>query len=140
MPSLTLDPDSVFESFWATALEDAQFSENDSACEDERDPVDISGDPAPEYGDKYRAAVRLICEEAAPLLAAQNPNTFPRVCPEGDLNAVFGSDLYLTAVGHGAGLWDGDWDPVGDELTEIVKRHAPTGDLTEHRDGGWFFV
>lgn len=137
---MQLDPDNVFAAFWATALEDAQFYENGAACEEGREPQDISGDPATEYADKYRAAILRVCELAAPLIAQQNPNTFPRRCPDGDLDSVFGSDLYMTAVGHGVGFWDGDWDPIGDELTEIAKRHAPSGDLVEHRDGGWFLI
>jgi hypothetical protein len=135
-----LNPESVFAAFWATALEDAQHNENDSACEDGREPRDVYGEPPAEYGDAYRAAIARICAEAAPLIAAQDLNTFPRRCPDGDLDSVFGSDLYLTAVGHGAGFWDGDWSPIGDELTEITKRHAPSGDLAEHTNGGYFFI
>lgn len=137
---MPLIPDSVFDSWWATALEDAQFTENNNAAEDGRDPVDIEGDPAAEYLEEYRAAVLRVCEDAAPLIAAQNLNTFPRRCPDGDFDSVFGSDLYLTAVGHGAGFWDGDWDPIGDELTAIAKRHMPSGSLAEHINGGWFFI
>lgn len=33
-----------------------------------------------------------------------------------------GVDLWLTANGHGAGFWDGDWSEAGDRLTEIAKR------------------
>lgn len=134
-----LDAESVFESFWAVALEDAQHNENDSACEEGREPADISGEPADDFAGKYRAAIAKVCELAAPLIEKQNLNTFPKDCPDGDLNDIFGSDLYLTAVGHGAGFWDGDWDPIGDELTEIAK-HAPNGDLAEHINGGLFFL
>jgi hypothetical protein len=132
-----LNPDDVFAAFWATALEDAHFRENDLACEEGREPCDIYGDPAAEYGDTYRAAIARICEEAAPLMARLDPRFAPR---GGDLDSDFGSDLYLTAVGHGAGFWDGDWPPIGDELTKITKRHAPSGDLAEHIDGGYFFI
>jgi hypothetical protein len=135
-----LDPESVFASFWATALQDAQFNETDAAFEEGREPVDIEGEPTPSRAEKYREGVRLICVGAESLIDAQNRNTFPKVCPDGDLDSVFGSDLYLTAVGHGAGFWDGDWDPVGDELTELVRVHAPSGDLCEHKDGGLFFI
>ncbi len=135
-----LKPHAVFDAFWATALEDAQYDENDIACEEGREPRDIDGEPAQEYAESYRAAIVAVCKEAAPLIAAQNLNTFPRRCPDGDLDSVFGSDLYLTAAGHGAGFWDGDWAPVGDELTRIVERHAPSGSLAGHINGGLFFI
>lgn len=32
-----------------------------------------------------------------------------------------GHDLFLTAAGHGAGFWDGDWGDDGDTLTSIVR-------------------
>ena len=137
--TLELNSDAVFDAFWATALEDAQHVENEYACEDGREPRDVYGDVSADREQEYRDAIAKVCELAAPLIAAQNPNTFPRVCPDGDLNAVFGSDLYMTSHGHGVGFWDGDWEPIGDELTEIAK-HAPSGDLCEHIDGGYFFM
>ncbi|MBP6478988.1 MAG: hypothetical protein KA290_14830 [Chitinophagaceae bacterium] len=36
-----------------------------------------------------------------------------------DLPYRAGHDLYLTRNRHGAGFWDGDWDELGDKLTEI---------------------
>ena len=137
---MRLNPDNVFDAFWAAALEDAQHCENDCAFEDGREPDEIEGEPAAEYAEQYRDAIRRICEDAAPLIAAQNPNTFPRRCPDGDLDSAFGNDLYLVAAGHGAGFWYGNWDPIGDELTAIIDRHAPRGGLAEHVNGGWFFI
>jgi len=134
---MILDPMKVLESFWATALEDAQLQEYDNACEDGRDHVDIYGEIATEYKQQYIDAITRVCTLADALLADQNLNTFPARCPNGDLNDIFGSDLYLTAVGHGAGFWDGDWEPIGDELTEVAK-YAPHGDLCEHVKGGYF--
>lgn len=32
-----------------------------------------------------------------------------------------GGDLYLTCAGHGAGFWDGDWEPHGDALTDAAR-------------------
>lgn len=135
-----LDPSAVFDAWWGTAMEDAQFYENDAACMEGRDAEDIDGDPAAEYVERYVAAIEAVCRDAESLLAQQNLNTFPRRCPNGDIDGTFGSDLYLTAAGHGAGFWDGDWDPIGDELTAIADRHMPGGDLVEHRDGGWFLI
>jgi len=132
-----LDPATVFAAYWATALEDAQHSENDYACEDGREPEQFEGEPAEGYGDKYRATVESICAQAEPYLAGLNLNKYPR--RGGDLSEVFGGDLYLTAVGHGAGFWDGDWGHIGDALTVLAKA-MPSGDLVGHRDGGYFFI
>lgn len=136
-----LNPDEVFRSFWATALQDAQFNENDSSCEEEREPREIAGEPAAEYGPKYRAAVESICNRAESILATLDLNRFPRGRGEGSLSHVFGADLYLTAVGHGAGFWDGDWGDVGDSLTELAKAMpCGSGSLVDHVDGGLFFI
>ncbi len=134
-----LDTETVFAAFWATALEDAQLSENDNACTEEREPEQFEGEPNPDYADKYKAACDAICAAAEPILATLDLHTFPRRLGESSLSEVFGGDLYLTAAGHGAGFWDGDCGPVGDKLTEIAKA-MPCGDLAEHIDGGYFFL
>lgn len=36
----------------------------------------------------------------------------------------FGADFYLTAAGHGAGFWDGDWPKSGEALTEACKPYG----------------
>ena len=137
---LRLDADSVFSHFWATALEDAQHRENDEALEEGREPLEITGDPVNGYAESYKAAVVAICRAAEKLMEGQNPNTFPRVCPEGDLDAIFGSDLFMTCMGRGVGFWDGDWNPIGDELTDLCHESpfANCGGLTGHADGGYF--
>lgn len=134
-----LNPAEVFAAYWATALQDAQLSENDSACEEGREPVEIDGEAAAEYGPRYLATVETICAQAEPILAALDLNRFPRRKGESSLSDVFGGDLYLTAVGHGAGFWDGDWGPAGDALTELAKA-MPGGSLAEHVNGGYFFI
>lgn len=35
-----------------------------------------------------------------------------------------GGDLYLTCNGHGAGFWDGDWEPHGEALTDAAHGAA----------------
>ena len=134
-----LNPSEVFASFWATALEDAQWYENDFACEDGREPESFDGEPNSDYAPKYLAACDIVCARAEPLLAELDLNRFPRRKGESSLSNVFGADLYLTAAGHGAGFWDGDWDSIGDALTEIAKV-MPCGDLAHHKDGGLFFL
>jgi hypothetical protein len=54
---------------------------------------------------------------------------FYHLIPEGNMNQVLasqmGHDFWLTARGHGAGFWDGDWewiyDGCGNDLTDIAK-------------------
>lgn len=43
-----------------------------------------------------------------------------------------GHDFFLTRNGHGAGFWDGDWEPVGDELTAIAEEF---GEVDVYHDG-----
>lgn len=139
MPNL-LNPETVFAAFWATALQDAQMSEDDSAMQEGREPHQYQDEPNPDYAPKYKAACDAICAAAEPILATLNLNEFPRRQGEDSLSEVFGGDLYLTAAGHGAGFWDGDWgDEAGDKLTEIAKA-MPCGDLGEHIGGGYFFL
>ena len=133
-----LNPDEVFAAFWATACEDAQYYENDSACEEGREPESFEGEPAAEYGDKYRAACAAVCALAEPVLATLDLNRFPRGMGESSLSDAFGFDLYMTSHGHGVGFWDGDWGEAGDALTAIAKR-MPSGDLVHHINGGLFF-
>lgn len=135
-----LDPSIVFAAWWATALEDAQFSENDIACEEQREPTDIYGEPAAEYLSRYQFAIIAMCVHSEPLMAQLNENEYPARQGDRSISEVFGSDLYLTAVGHGAGFWDGDWGPIGDDLTELTKRYITGGNLAEHKDGGYFFI
>lgn len=36
-----------------------------------------------------------------------------------------GHDFWLSAAGHGAGFWDGDWKKYGDALDKIARDVAP---------------
>ncbi|WP_425962621.1 hypothetical protein [Rhizobium nepotum] len=96
-----LNPETVFAAFWATALEDAQLSENDIACTEGREPHDFSGEPNADYLARYHGACEAVCAAAEPILATLDLNQFPRGQGESSLSEVFGSDLYLTAAGHG---------------------------------------
>ena len=139
MSANLLDPAAVWAAFWAIALEDAQLSENDSACSEGRDPEQFDGEPAKEYGPKHRAAIDSICAQAEPVLRELDLNRFPRNKGESSLSDIFGSDLYMTSHGQGVGFWDGDWGPAGDALNELAKQ-APSGELAHHEDGGLFFL
>lgn len=139
MTATLLDPAAVWAAFWAVALEDAQFYENDSACSEDRDSEQFDGEPAKDYAARYLAAVYSICAQAEPILAELDLNRYPRGKGESSLSDIFGSDLYMTSHGHGVGFWDGDWGPAGDALDKLAKQ-APSGDLAHHKDGGLFFL
>jgi hypothetical protein len=49
-----------------------------------------------------------------------------------------GVDFYLTQNGHGAGFWDGDWEPWGKQLTEMCKEF-PEAVLYKGDDGKLYF-
>lgn len=49
-----------------------------------------------------------------------------------------GHDLWLTANGHGAGFWDGDWGDEGDFLTEASKEVGESYIAVD--DGGELFL
>ena len=46
-----------------------------------------------------------------------------------------GHDFWLTRNGHGAGFWDGDYDPYGDDITELVNQHFHECNLFADDDG-----
>ena len=54
--------------------------------------------------------------------------------PAGYTSSDAGHDFWLTRCGHGAGFWDGDCAPVGDQLTEACKAF-PNVDLYIGDDG-----
>ena len=139
MTATLLDTSEVFAVFWAVALEDAQFYENEYAHSEGREPEQFDGEPAADYAPKYRAAIDAICAQAEPILAELDLNRYPRGKGESSLSDIFGSDLYMTSHGHGVGFWDGDWGPAGDALDKLAKQ-APSGDLAGHKDGGFFFL
>lgn len=49
-----------------------------------------------------------------------------------------GSDFHLTRNGHGAGFWDGDWDDIGKQLTELSRPYG-TCELVQYGEDSEFF-
>lgn len=91
--------DEITRGFIGTALQDLQFCENDEACMEGREPrsIEALGDGVEE---RLRDYVAAWFARAEPYLAASRS-----YCLTNDLFEI-GSDLYLTAVGHGVGFWD----------------------------------
>jgi hypothetical protein len=120
--------------FLATLLQDAQLSEADEACSDEREARD-SGTIYDCPDSTFRAAVA-DCEA---FLAAIRLHL--ATVPDGALAgldlanrytlAQMGSDLYLERAGHGAGFRDRDtWSDDSDENRAIGEALS---DLVESR-------
>lgn len=123
------------ESFLATLLQDAQLSENDSACVEEREPMD-SGTIYDCPDSTFNLAMRE-CQRFRDAIT-QAIVTVPDGALAGldtdcryTLEAI-GSDLYLERAGHGAGfrdrdIWSDDSDEcraIGEALSDLVERGA----------------
>ena len=105
----------ILESYTATMLEDAQFHENDSACEDDREPLDTStiftlGDS--EFAKCRRDCERFMAENADDIAAAIDLEPGPSDdLPYDRLGRGFDYDrigyyFYMVRVGHGVGFTD----------------------------------
>ncbi len=125
--------------FLSTMLQDAQYSENDFACEQGRDALDtgtIYDCPDATFRaviaecDAFMVALRAAAaatHDQSEVLSHLEGFDVDRV----DLKAL-GSDLYLERAGHGAGFQDRDiWhdDPatnrgIGDALSLLVEARS----------------
>lgn len=80
-------------------------------------------DLSAESRSKITGWVRAFLGEAEALVGAYECN---RGVGEYSKWEQVGHDLWLTAAGHGAGFWDGDWpEEIGDQLTQLAKKHVP---------------
>jgi hypothetical protein len=116
----------ILRGFVRTALQDLQYSENDEACTDEREPrtIETLGDGVE---DNLRDYVATWFARAEPYLL---PSGYSLTH---DLFEI-GSDLYLTAVGHGAGFWDGR-GKINRSDGEIISDLAPRIEIYAGDDG-----
>lgn len=103
----------ILAGFLATLLEDARLAAIDAECEAGNlvAYVEGSGDTIYDCPDETFERAAEICRA----FMAQ-PGVAEMIA-----HADAGPDLYLTCAGHGAGFWDGDWEPHGDALTEAAK-------------------
>lgn len=125
--------------FLSTMLQDAQYSEMDYACEQEREELDVG--TIYTCPDATLRAVINECETFLTALRAASSASHDQSevlshleefdVDSADLEAI-GSDLYLERAGHGAGFQDRDiWhsDPVknrgiGDALSLLVESRS----------------
>ena len=118
--------DEILRGFVSTALQDLQYSENDEACMEGREPrsIDLLGDGVL---DSLRDYVAAWFARAEPYLLPSNYSlTF-------DLFEI-GSDLYLTAVGHGCGFWDRT-EKINRRDGDIISDIAPRIEVYVGDDG-----
>lgn len=92
------------EGFLSTLLEDAQYSENDLACEEGREPRDT--------GTIYscpESTLRAVLNECDAFRAAMlRKPSLAALLDDRYLCERIGADLYLERAGHGAGFRDRD--------------------------------
>lgn len=142
----------LIRGFLSTALEDLQFNENETACQEEREARDTgtiydcpdetfqrAKDECEAFLASARAAPELI--ECGFTLAEFIESSFPFV------REHIGSDLYLERAGHGAGFRDRTiWADGYTENREIGERLSaavnPRGTLEIYLgdDGCAYFV
>jgi hypothetical protein len=93
----------ILAGFLATLLEDAELTAIDAG-------EDTAGDSIYD------------CPEATFNAAADICRRFLAVPGVAEMTEYLdaGPDLYLTCAGHGAGFWDGDWEPHGEALTKAA--------------------
>lgn len=97
-----------FEDYLSTMLQDLALTAADDG--DERDTGTIYTLPESAFvGCKreYEAFVRAAGPDATMFIASQGADQF-------------GSDFYMTRVGHGVGFWDRDAGVCGERLTALV--------------------
>jgi hypothetical protein len=102
----------ILAGFLATLLEDARLSAIESECEAGNLVAYVPG-----AGDTVYS-----CPDETFEMAAEICRAFLDVPGVAEMIEYLdaGPDLYLTCAGHGAGFWDGDWEPHGDALTEAA--------------------
>ena len=96
----------VLRGFLSCALQDAQFTESDEACEQERDEYDTGtiydcSESVFNWAVDY--CTRFMCECATDIAAALETDHSARIA---DIYEAIGATLYLTCVGHGVSFTD----------------------------------
>lgn len=109
-----------FSDYLAVMLQDLQYSEADNACEDEREARDT--------GTIYELSDDFVNDELADYTAfiaaaGDDAETFADLCGWDQ----FGSDFYMSRVGHGVGFSDRTSDPVGGRLDTLAQTMRSEG-------------
>lgn len=90
-----------------------------SSTNDDDEPLDANyamDDLSPEAADRIAEDCGQFYRENLELISADN------VVTQYGADAQAGHDFWLTRNGHGAGFWDGDWEPeAGKALTKASK-------------------
>jgi hypothetical protein len=114
------DADEVASAF----LEAALFAETDNADDSGGEPLDRNYSVS-----DFASATRRKLEKKAKQFYCQNKELIDSA--EGKFRSSnteqAGYDLWLTAQGHGAGFWDGDWpEATGKKLTAAAEKVGQT--------------
>lgn len=90
--------------------------------------IDADGMPLDELGAELAPEAARVLARNAERFVSDNSLLIDEALentPGKDMSDVW-HDLWLTANGHGAGFWDGDWGDYGDRLTAAAKRIGET--------------
>ena len=103
-----MDFETIVDGFESTLLRDMQYGEGDDACMEDREERSID-----ELGEGTRESIEALVQATMAAIPAKLWDHFNALWVEHyryneqyDAASSFGSDLYMVAVGHGAGIWD----------------------------------
>lgn len=122
----------IVDDYLGTAL---WSSHNPDDCGDDDDDETFDNYSVYDFHPDSRAKAYKDCESF--FKAIDKAGLFDAMLQATPKQSNIGHDLWLTAVGHGAGFWDGDYDTderpnLGDELTRIVH------DVYGHYEGNLY--
>ena len=85
------------------------------------DADSVGGSEFATISEQARAQAEAVCD--AFLAAVEADKTIPATVFDDYSDRFVGHDLWLTAAGHGAGFWDGRYQPetIGRKLAEIAQ-------------------
>lgn len=105
-----------------------------SAWDVEEDGVAVLEDYAPKAIAALEQVARRFFDAARLMIQDDKPrDAWANDCGDRGRWSAAGHDFWLTAVGHGAGFWDGDWPHHGDRLTALVEETVRRGSLDVYR-------
>lgn len=135
--SMKYDVDEILES-----MVEAMLWSTTDGSEDYDEPLDNNYSAEDIHPDSMAALRDVVIKFAVEVQNQIGRDISEIAYDEGHELSDVGHDLWLTAAGHGAGFWDGDWDQYGDQLTNIAKKVAGSFEFSSPYvgDDGYIYV